>query len=305
MYIFIVNPNARSGLGHQIWKTLEPVIKEHNVEYKAYYTKYQTHATTLAREITSQHDHCTLVVLGGDGTINEVVNGITDFSKVTLGYIPIGSSNDFARSLKLSTDAMTAIQNILNPTTYKNINIGAITYSDKKRRFAVSSGLGFDAGICHEVVISKAKVFLNKLHLGKLSYVVVALRQLAAQKPEPMTVILDDDKKHEFKKVYFATAMNNKYEGGGFMFCPKANPDDDILDVIVVADISKPKALSLLPLAYKGWHVHAKGIGIYQCKKAEFISERALPVHVDGEPIFLQKQMCAQLEPQRVRLIMS
>ena len=305
MYIFIVNPNARSGLGHQIWKSLEVILKEKQIEYKSYYTKYQTHATRLTKEITSEVDECTLVVLGGDGTINEVVNGITDFSKVTLGYIPIGSSNDFARSLKLSTDAETALSNILNPSRYMDLNIGKVSYKNKTRRFAVSAGIGFDAGVCHEIVVSKLKVFFNKIHLGKLSYVAVTLRQLATQTPGALTVILDDEKKIEFKKAYFATAMNNKYEGGGFKFCPKAEPDDDILDIIVAADIPKLKVLALLPTAYKGWHVHVKGIYTYQCKKAEFISEKALPLHTDGEPVFLQRQMCTTLEPEKVRLILS
>ncbi|MGN1267774.1 MAG: diacylglycerol/lipid kinase family protein, partial [Dorea sp.] len=286
-------------------KSLEPVIQECNVEYKVYFTKYQTHATKLVAEITSELDHCTLVVLGGDGTINEVVNGITDLSKVTLGYIPIGSSNDFARSLRLSTDAMEALNCILKPTKYMDLNIGTIQYKNKKRRFAVSAGMGFDAGVCHEVVISKLKVFFNKLHLGKLTYMAVALRQLAAQNPRPLTVILDDQKKIEFKKAYFATAMNNKYEGGGFKFCPKARPDDDILDIIVAADISKLKILFLLPTALAGLHVYIKGIYVYQCKKAEFISEKALPLHTDGEPVFLQSQMCTSLEPEKIRLILT
>lgn len=305
MYVFIVNPNARSGLGHQIWKSLETILIEEAVEYTVHFTKYQTHATTIAREITSQPDDCTLIVLGGDGTINEVVNGLVDFSKVTLGYIPIGSSNDFARALKLSTDAECGLRHILNPSRYMDLNIGTISYMGKKRRFAVSAGMGFDAGVCHEVVISKLKKFFNKLHLGKLTYVAVAIRQLAAQTPRPLTLVLDDSETITFDKTYFAAAMNNRYEGGGFMFCPKAQPDDDMLDIIVAADIPKLKVLLLLPTALKGWHVHVKGIHIFQCKKAEFLSERALPVHTDGEPVFLQRHLTTELEPSRLRLILS
>ncbi len=305
MYNFIVNPNARSGLGYKVWTSLEAVLKERSIEYKVHFTKYQTHATTLAKEITSADDPCTLVILGGDGTINETVNGIVDFSKVTLGYIPIGSSNDFARSLGLSTDAMQALENILSPKKYKDINIGVLSYRDKKRRFAVSSGMGFDAGVCHEIVVSKIKAFFNKIHLGKLSYVAVAIRQLAAQSPQSLSLTLDGGKKVEFEKVYFAAAMNNRYEGGGFMFCPKAQPDDDILDIIVAANIPKLKLLLLLPTAYKGLHVYVKGIYTYQCRKAEFFSEKPLPLHTDGEPLFLQRSTCVSLEPEKIRLILS
>lgn len=305
MYTFIVNPNARSGLGHKIWSSLEEVLKERNVEYKVLYTKYQHHATKLTKELTSSGEECTIVALGGDGTINEVMNGICDISKVTLGYIPIGSSNDFARSLKLSTDAHEALNHILNPSAYKFINVGKMEYKDKKRRFAVSAGLGFDAAVCHQIVISKLKLFLNKLHLGKLTYVAVAIQRLMAQTPRPMTLTFDDGRVVSFDKAYFAASMNHKFEGGGFMFCPKADPSDDILDVIVASDISKLKVLCLLPTAFKGWHVHVKGIHIFQCKTVEYTSDIALPVHTDGEPVFLQKKVRMGLEPEKLRLILS
>lgn len=86
MYIFIVNPHARSGLGHVVWDELESILKKQNIPYKAYFTKYQKHATEIARKATSDDAPSTLVVLGGDGTINEVVNGIQDYEKVILGY---------------------------------------------------------------------------------------------------------------------------------------------------------------------------------------------------------------------------
>lgn len=305
MYTFIVNPNARSGLGAQVWNSLEEVLKERMIEYQVLFTKYQNHATKLVEKLTSTGEECTLIALGGDGTINEVMNGIVDISKTTLGYIPIGSSNDFARSMKLSTDALEALEHILNPTGHKYINIGVLDHGDKKRRFAVSAGFGFDAGVCHQIVISKFKQILNKLHLGKLSYVAVVLQQLAMQKPGPMTLILDDEEVIHFEKVYFAAAMNQKYEGGGFKFCPKADPSDDILDIIVASDISKPRVLCILPTAYKGWHVHAKGIHTYQCRKAVFESETALPVHTDGEPILNEKSVQLSLEPEKIRLIIT
>ena len=97
MYDFIVNPNARSGLGGRIWKELEQLLKEQKAEHRVHFTKYQRHASRIAEEITTDGEEHTIVVLGGDGTVNEVLNGITELSKVTMGYIPMGSSNDCAR----------------------------------------------------------------------------------------------------------------------------------------------------------------------------------------------------------------
>ena len=76
MYHFIINPAARSGLGEHMWKKLEPLLKQRRISYQAVFTRYQSHATKIAEEITSDGDRHTLIVLGGDGTVNEVINGI-------------------------------------------------------------------------------------------------------------------------------------------------------------------------------------------------------------------------------------
>lgn len=172
MYTFIVNPNARSGLGEKTWHTLERILKEQEVSYQVFFTKYQKHATKITQKLTEENMLRTIIVLGGDGTINEVVNGISDLSSTTLAYIPIGSSNDFARGMGLSTNPVTALKHILSPSRYAYLNIGALQYQEKKRRFAVSSGSGFDAPVCHQIHVSSFKKLLNKLHLGKMIYAV-------------------------------------------------------------------------------------------------------------------------------------
>lgn len=314
MYTFLVNPGSRSGLGLTVWNTLEHYLNEHEITYQVYFTKYQRHASKLAARLSADSSVKTLIVLGGDGTLNEVINGIGDLTSVTLGYIPIGSGNDFARSMGLSKDPLTALSHILSPSRFACLNIGITTYEtdknpDCKRRFATSSGLGFDAGVCHQVIVSPLKRFLNKLHLGKLSYVGVALSQIFTMIPDDMYVKLTDTsgdmETHLFHKVYFAAAMNQPMEGGGFRFCPKADPSDDLLDIIVVESLPKAVILLLLPTAFKGWHVFFKGIHTYQCKKASFISLRPLPVHTDGEPVYLKRTISCSLEPEKIHLILS
>ena len=103
MYTFIANPNARSGRGILLWKQIEKILQEKEIEYKVLFTKYQHHATRLVHDLTSDSASHTIVVLGGDGTLNEVIDGIVYLDKVTLGYIPLGSGNDFARGLGLGS----------------------------------------------------------------------------------------------------------------------------------------------------------------------------------------------------------
>lgn len=112
MYTFIANPNARSGRGILLWKQIEKILLEKEIAYNVLFTKYQHHATRLVHDLTSDGAPHTIVVLGGDGTLNEVIDGIRYLDKVTLGYIPLGSGNDFARGLGLPTDIHSALEQI-------------------------------------------------------------------------------------------------------------------------------------------------------------------------------------------------
>ena len=113
-----------------------------------------------------------------------------------------------------------------------------------------------------------------------------------------MRITLDDQKPITFPKVYFIAAMNQRYEGGGFEFCPKADPKDNLLDIIVVSGLSKFKILCLLPTAFKG-------IYTYQCKRAKIESVQVLPVHTDGEADLRSDTATFALEPDRIRFIRS
>ena len=98
MLYFIVNTTSKSGKGKEVWKEIRGQLSNYSLPYKAFRTKYEGHATWLAKKICQLDDEdINIIVVGGDGTVNEVVNGITDFSKVKFGVIPAGSGNDFAR----------------------------------------------------------------------------------------------------------------------------------------------------------------------------------------------------------------
>lgn len=303
MYNFIVNPNARSGLGKAVWKDLEAILKREKIDYKVYFTKYQKHATQIVREITSDGEEHTIVALGGDGTVNEVVNGIAHYDRAILGYIPIGSSNDFARGLELPKDPTEALNAVLTCPHLHPMNVGELRYQSKLRRFAVSAGMGFDADICHEAVVSKVKFFLNKLGLGKLTYVGIAIHRLFLTTPCTVKITLDYDKEITLPNTYFVAIMNNRYEGGGVKFAPKAKNDDDKLDIVIAADIPKLKVLTLFPTAFAGWHTKFKGVHIHRATHIAIHSERPLPLHTDGEPIFLQNSITTCCAPQKLRVI--
>ncbi len=304
-YDFIVNPRARSGMGMMVWNVLEPELKKRRIPYRVHLTGKRNHAQEIAASITGDGTGHMLVILGGDGTVNEVINGIVHMEKTVIGYIPIGSSNDFARGLGIAKDPEKALEAVLFPRKVMRMDVGEMTRAGKSRRFAVSSGIGFDAAVCHEVCVSKWKVILNRLGLGKLSYAVVALDRLMKDRPVRMELTLPDGSRQCFERTYFAAFMNLRYEGGGFMFCPDARPDDGMLDVILVHDMPVLKILCLLPTAFVGKHTRFSGITLLRCRSLTVEAQRPLPLHMDGEPGFPRRSVSIRILDEKLRVIVG
>lgn len=300
---FIVNPASKTGRGIEIWNQVEAVLKSTGVEYEVYYTKKIGHGTELARKLTEEPGEHMIVALGGDGTVNEVVNGIVRIKDTILGYIPTGSGNDLAGGLGLPTDPMTSIEHILENRAHLQMNVGVVEVDGVKRRFAVSSGMGWDAAICHEVAVSKLKKFLNKIKLGKLSYVAIAVKQIFAFKTSTMEIQIDGKEPMKFNSNFFSAVMNSPYEGGRVMMCPNASWSDDLLDICIVDSVPKLKLLLVIPLAYKGWHKFFKGVHIKRGEKMTLKSAKPLPMHMDGENFGYHTEATMYLEKEKLRVI--
>jgi YegS/Rv2252/BmrU family lipid kinase len=284
MYYFIINPSSGSGRGGIVWNTVKEELDRLKVSYRAFRLSGRGEAKRLAAAICTRAAHapCTIVVVGGDGTINEVIDGLTNFDQITFGCIPTGSGNDFVRGLGLTRDPIEALHAILSPQEISRINIGMVS-CEPSHSFIVSGGIGFDAAVCDAVQTSRLKKLLNRFHWGKLVYLFTALWQLFTMKRQTITITTDDQNSYTYEKCYFAAAMNLPYEGGGFKFCPAARPGDDLLDLFIVHGISRLKVVTLLPLAFSGRHTGFRGIEIIQCRRADITSSAPMCVHTDGE----------------------
>ena len=294
MFHIIVNPNACSGRGRKNWEIVRRILDEQKVEYEVFFSKKHGEAADRARELHASLPSLNLMILGGDGTINEVIQGLPDLDNVSLSAIPVGSSNDLARGLGISQDPEEAIRHLLTKPTilYMDMGIvhcenslvrdGSMTIPD--RRFLVSSGFGYDAAVCEEALSSGIKNFLNRLGLGKLSYLLICLKQLLAFKYATAELTLEGSGETKtFDKLVFMGAMNNRFEGGGFMFAPDASNHDGLIDLIVVSDVKKPNIIKLLPTALHGEHIGKDGIQLFRTHGYSVRSSIPLWVHTDGE----------------------
>ena len=304
MYYFIVNPASRSGKGLRVWDQIEPILQGKNIEYEALMLDGPEDAARAAGHICA-HTPCTAVVLGGDGTVNEFINGLTDFSGITFGYIPTGSGNDFGRGMHLPVRPMDALEIILSPSRTREVNIGCASSGEKKQYFAVSAGFGYDAAVCYAVENAPGKSFMNAIHAGKFVYLFHALRMLFTIPRFDARLVTDEGELVTYHNVYFAAAMNTKYEGGGFMFCPKASPVDNCLDIILAEGISRLRVLTLLPLAFFGKHVGKQGIHIMRCRRVVLHADSEECVHTDGEHFGFTKKITFEVLPQKLNMIVD
>ncbi len=246
MYNFMINPAARSGMGRKTWKKVEKILLEQQIEYRAYYTKGQGDARRIAGKVTSGSDPVKLVLIGGDGTLHEMVSGIKNWENVSVGYIPVGSGNDFARGMGWKRSPKRQIENILRTGENWQMDCGKVQTERGGGRFMVSAGIGYDAGVCWRVNHSGLKKILNRMRLGKLTYLILGAYELFASKRFRGELELDGRCKVFLRDILFCSVHNLPYEGGGVPFCPKADPMDGKMDVCVVSRVPKRKLPVLL-----------------------------------------------------------
>lgn len=279
----ILNPNAREHKSTDIWHTIEQMLQEKNIQYVLHMADERLKGIETARQLCMDgHRH--LMVLGGDGTINEVVNGICEsgvaLNEVYLAVMPVGRGNDWARTHNFSTEV---VQNlgIFLKGDFMQHDIGVVrTFRDGEeiahRYFINIAGFGFDAEVIHDVTH-------NKPHfLGISVYVLSLIRCLFRYKSQQVDIYADDFHFHD--KSFLMVAGICQYNGGGMRQVPMAVPDDRKLDVVVVPNVRSTTVIANVGKIFKGTHIHAiKGIRTYRTDRLEVKSDTLLRSEVEGE----------------------
>ena len=172
------------------------------------------------------------------------------------------------------------------------------------RRFAVSCSIGYDAAICEEVMRSKLKRALNRIGLGKLVYLMIAVKQLLGADWIDATLTLHDT--HQtipIKRLLFLAGMNHRYEGGGFMFAPAASDHDGIVDICCASDATTLRVLRILPTAYKGHHLRFPEVSDYHIPSYSIKTEAPMWLHADGEPLVMTNHLKVSCQKEALQFI--
>lgn len=295
-YHILINQASGSGHGGKVSDKIIQLLAEKHQAFTTYFTDHAGHELTLAEELanstlrpwTGEAEEAPfplLVVIGGDGTLHQVLNQFYLMNKeLPVAYIPAGSGNDFARGIGLPRDPEKALQAILAASEPTSINV--LTYheqiNDERGVFVNNIGIGLDAAIVAATNDSLTKKTLNKYNLGSLAYISSILKVLFTQKGFPILAEING-KKIEFCKTFLCTTTNHPYFGGGVGIAPMADPYKENLDLVVVERIAMWKIFRLIIQLVRKKHTRSRYFHHYSGTKLRIVSTIPEYGQADGE----------------------
>ena len=293
----IINLTAGGGKPRPHLKTIFKYLKENGFNFKVSYTSHHGEAIELAQKAADKGIDL-IVSIGGDGTVNEIVNGIMKSkNNPPLGIIPLGWANDFIKSTNIPSDIIEACKILIKGKT-KKIDIGAI---NNQIYFANICGIGFDAEVAHLANQLKNR-HPNWNTLSAYVYVFATIKKLLSPFGYHEVKIKIDGQETQ-SKILFMAVGNGKIYGGRFKITPEAVLDDSLLEVCVVEEMGRFKYLSIIPKVFKGTHASIKGINFYRAKEVVIESSEPILAQVSGEVIEGQKEFTITLLPKSLKLI--
>ncbi len=301
-YLVIVKPTSRRGKSAKQIPIIERMLHRYALDFDLVLTEKPHHATALATQAATD-GYDALIAVGGDGTINEVVNGLmharaNGVSQPALGLIGVGTGNDLIFGLDQQQNIASTCKAIANDKRRK-IDIGHIVTDDlpEGHYFANGIGIGFDAA----GVILAEKINWPR---GFLAYLLAALQNIFLYYKAPTLQIILKKETIEMP-ILLVSVMNGRRIGGGFLTAPNAQLDDGLFDLCIAEEVSRPHMLTLLPRFLQGTQINQPEI---QMKSARKVTVNALhgtmPIHADGEIICLaSKKATIEILPQRLEII--
>lgn len=289
-YLFIINPIAGKGKGLKYINKIEDYFKDKDDEFIIKLTEYKNHAKEIAKEYSSKADYHVFAI-GGDGTVNEVLNGIIGTNS-TLSIIPCGTGNDFVKTLYHNQEIDDYIEKLsLGQSTY--IDIAKVNDS----YYLNISSVGFDA----EVVYNTKKFKYNRFMPSSLAYLAGVLYTAFIFKAIPLNIKVDN--LTICQKTFLLTASNGKCYGGGIFITPEASITDGELDICSISKVSICKLLMSIGKAIKGNIKDIKEVTYYKGKKVLVTSEKEFSLNLDGE---LLRTMKAEFEiiPKGIKIML-
>jgi YegS/Rv2252/BmrU family lipid kinase len=284
-FFFLINPNAGNEGGEREWPKIKELVIKHELQYEHAFTEAVGHAQNIIQEKIKEGFR-KFVVVGGDGTLNETVNGIFNQSAVAstdiyIGLMQMGTGNDWARYYNFDTDYEKAIQRLIIGNSCRQ-DVGKISYNANE---SMKSGYFINiAGLCFDSVVVKATNLMKERgRRTKSAYLISLLKSLIKYRPWELKISINDEILEG--KFLSISIGNGKYSGGGMMQTPSAVINDGYLDVTVYENMSKLKIVLNIKKLYNGKILEIKGVKSFRTKSFKIESKQKIFAETDGEII--------------------
>lgn len=278
-YMIILNPIAGAGTALKALPLIREYLKQYELDFDLSLTEYPGHAIELAKKAAAD-GYDFIIAAGGDGTSNEVLNGLMQHKQEfgsfpVMGVIPVGRGNDFAYGANIPAELEAACA-LLASLPRKWIDIGKVFADDSSTGlyFGNGIGVGFDAVVGFLAARMRLK--------GMLSYLVAAIKTIFIYFKPPRVVVEMNDKNVELSAL-MVSIMNGRRMGGGFMMAPSAGISDGVFDLCVVKQVPQLAMFGLIGKFMKGTHITDPAVETYQSERVVVTAIQGnLPVHADG-----------------------
>jgi len=269
--LVIGNPHAGHGRGARVLSQVEAYLDDHRIAHRTVHSTHPGHVTDLAAEAAAAGES-TLVVIGGDGTLFEALNGMVRAGRfVPVAQIPVGSGNSFIKDLGIETvdDGLRA----LAEGRKRAVDIGRVRSQSGVYHFVNLVGAGFVANVASRAIRFKA--------FGDASYTIGVLLELLVLRSAPLRLTVDG--KESVRDAIFIEVCNSRKTGGDMIMAPSAEVDDGLFDVVIARAVSRRTLLKLFPLIFKGTHVLDPHVETFRCKRISLSFDVPQKVTPDGE----------------------
>jgi YegS/Rv2252/BmrU family lipid kinase len=277
--VFLVNPASDNGSTGRRWPELAHRAAGLGLSGETLFSEGPGHLIELARSAVD--GGATLVVaVGGDGTMNEVVNGIAG-RDVEFATIPLGTGMDFGRTYGIPTKFEDAVRVALSGTP-RTIDAGRVSYrtwggEDAERWFGNVSSVGMSGAVAQRAN------GMSKALGGKATFFYALTRVFFEWENTDVTVRFDGEERHG--KMHDVIVANGAWHGGGMKLAPDARSDDGAFDVVLIGDVGKVDFLTTAPKLYKGKHVSHPKVEVVRTARVEVDAAEHLPIELDGEQV--------------------
>jgi YegS/Rv2252/BmrU family lipid kinase len=278
---FLVNPASDNGATGKRWPELAHRAAQLGLTGETYLSERPGHSIELA-ERAARGGAKLLVAVGGDGTLNEVVNGLVrSGADAQLATIPLGTGMDFVRTYAIPTRFEDAVRNAVDGTP-RTIDVGRVLYhewsgGEAERYFANVGSVGMSAAVAQRAN------GMSKALGGKATFFYALVRVFFEWDNTVISVRLDDTTREA--RMHDVIVANGRWHGGAMLLAPEAEQDDGLFDVVLIGDVTKRDFVTTAPKIYKGTYLAHPKVDLLRSRTVTVDAPERLPIELDGEQI--------------------